>query len=70
MFFCQNKTVSKILVLIIPILRKALFPHILARFSKLNHFRINFFPKEVILVTFFPLEMTFSRDSADSAFSF
>ena len=50
-------------------LRKALFSHILATFSKLNNFTINFFPKEVALVTFFSPELTFSRNSADSAFS-
>ena len=49
---------------------KALFHHILARFSKLNNFTINSFPKEVAVVTFFSPELTFSKNSANSAFLF
>ena len=51
-------------------LRKCLFALILASYSKLNDFTINFFAKEIALITFYSPELTFSRNSADSAFSF
>ena len=70
MFFCLNKTVCKILVLSIFNTWGKLFSSYFSRIFKLNKFTINFFPKEVGLVSFFSLEMTFSRNSADSAFSF
>ena len=40
-------------------LRKSLFPLILASFSKLNDFTIDFFAKEVALITFSFPELTF-----------
>ena len=43
--------------------REALFPHILASFSKLNDFPIYFFAKEVALATFCCSELTSSRNS-------
>ena len=71
MFSAQNKTVSRILVVsIFKTQGKALFPHILVSFSKLNYITIYFFSNEVALVTFFSPQMTFSRNSADSAFLF
>ena len=51
-------------------LRKSLFPLILASFLKLNDFTIDFFAKEVALITSSSPELIFSRNSADSAFSF
>ena len=47
-------------------LRNFLFPFILASFSKINDFTIDFFAKEVVLITFFFPELIFSGNSADS----
>ena len=49
---------------------KSLLPHNLATLSKLNDFRIDLFAKKVVVLTFSYPELTFSRNSVDSTFSF
>ena len=68
-FFCKNKTVVKIPALSNFNIGGNYFSSYLARFLKLNNFIMDFFPKEVALVTFFSPQMTFSRNSADFTFS-
>ena len=69
MFSCQKKTLGSS-INHLRCFTKFLPPHILERISKLHDFTINFFAKEVALVTFSCPELKFSRNSADSAFSF
>ena len=47
-----------------------LFPHILASFWVLNDFIINFIAKNVNLDAFSPAELNFSKNSANTIFSF
>ena len=49
---------------------KALFPHTLVFFSKLNDFTIDFFKNKVVLVILSQIELAFSRNSAIPRFGF